>query len=175
MGVSSAAIGEAINTEGALCCGYVFKYAHEENVERFVRQYPIKGGKFIREFKSSGAAAKSKHLGIITKGGIANACTGRAHTAGGYQWRYATDNIESLPPVKKKKRVVQKRVAFNKEEYIKSMSALLEVLKKSLPETSDKQAFTCEEAEKKFVRFYTKLQDTTKEELDKWKKSTKNF
>ena len=64
--------------------------------KRKVRQYLLKGGKYIKEFDSVGDAAWSVSIGA---GSISFACSGKYNSAAGYQWRYADEGIEHVEDV----------------------------------------------------------------------------
>lgn len=71
-----------------------------------VVQYSLNGER-IKEFESQTEAANV--LGI-QQAKISDVCNGRRQTTGGFQWRYASDNIKKLPSVEvtnTKKKVLQ--------------------------------------------------------------------
>ncbi len=63
-----------------------------------VCQYSIETGKKLRSFASMRAAARASH-GKYSSGNISGAVCGTTLTAGGFQWRLASDGIERLPPL----------------------------------------------------------------------------
>ena len=71
-----------------------------------VVQYSLNGER-IKEFESQTEAANA--LGI-QQAKISDVCNGKRQTTGGFQWRYASDNIKKLPSVEvtnTKKKVLQ--------------------------------------------------------------------
>lgn len=60
-----------------------------------VTQYSL-GGVKIREWSSIKEVMRTKG---ISDSHISQACKGSRNVAGGFQWRYTADNIESLEPI----------------------------------------------------------------------------
>jgi hypothetical protein len=111
----------------SLCClnkhntagGYVWRYKTDnlESIEpqqpkeKAVIQYSTDGNK-IAEFSS---IAKVEKMLNIKGGNISKCCRGEFNTAGGYVWRYKTDNLESIEPQQpKEKAVIQYSTDGNK-------------------------------------------------------------
>lgn len=74
-----------------LCAGGINSQIHDSDYNnRPVRQYSIEGN-FIKDYKSIQDAELELQINNIQA-----CCAGRRHTAGGYQWRYVSDNVEKL-------------------------------------------------------------------------------
>lgn len=91
------------------------KHARDNNLISYstkpVRQYSLEGD-LMMEFESATEAARQ--LGLL-QSKIIECCLKSRRTTGLYQWRYASENIDKLPPVNKPSNIKKKVAQYDKE------------------------------------------------------------
>lgn len=73
------------------------QYSHNKGHMRAVRQYSLDGA-FLSEFESLTEAERQTGVSISA---ICQACAEGHYQAGQFQWKYASENLSSLPPLDK--------------------------------------------------------------------------
>lgn len=94
--------GKAYNVCEHPSLGHKLSEEHKEKLKDSIRKtvscFTIEG-KYISTYKSAADAAESNNCDSSR---ILKVCKGKAHTCGGFRWRYG-NNREDLPPIEKKK------------------------------------------------------------------------
>lgn len=72
------------------------------NAELPVRQYDNSGA-FVKEYISISEASRQTGINLSK---ICNVCCGKRNLAGGFGWRYASENLDTIPAIAKKNKSV---------------------------------------------------------------------
>lgn len=97
-----------------MCKG--FQWAYQRDIDKRINQ-PVRAadtfqipviqyslaGNFIKEWKNARTAAKELSL---QDSHISSCCKGKRNQTGGYQWRYADEELKSVPPITTKRKVI---------------------------------------------------------------------
>jgi len=122
-------INKACINHSISCKGYFWRYytgANESisipaSIQEITRSLPViqysKVGYKIKEWNTISDAAKSLHIDKSSISGVCKGYKGRKLT-GGYQWRYKTDNLQSLDSIETSGGIVRKILQLTTENVL---------------------------------------------------------